>query len=505
MSIAFRISRQTWLLPFAAIIAFGGCLWGSFHFDDYSLFSANLWRPFDVRPLTYLTFWLNQLAGGRDPFGYHLVNLLLHVAAVLLLWDALKRLLPDTAAWIAAALFAVHPFQAEPVDYIFARSTLLATVLCLASLGCWLRGRRWLAVALFGAALLSKEECVAFPVFLLLVELARTPKTGGAWLRLKSALPAVSAMLGVALLAGVRVLFVTAETPGSGAGAQAGISWQSYSLAQGVVILRYLRMLVLPWGFSVDPGIPVPTLWLGIAAWIAVAVLAGVAVVFACRRNQPALWFVAGFVLLLPSSSVLPAADLAADRRLYLPMIGFAAAAGLLLQRVRPAVVAAALALLCGASIARTATWKTEASLWADAVEKAPEKVRPKIQLARAVDPERAIQILEAARRLAPNDPSIPSEEGRVFLSQGKPDLALLAFGRALALAPRSADALNNRGAALLALNQKQAAQMDFERALANDACQFEARLNLKRLGIVAPPPGRCKFTSEQHKALLGR
>ena len=57
----FRIaSRQTLVLLFAAIIAFGGCLWGSFHFDDYSLFSADLWRPFDIRPLTYLTFWVND-------------------------------------------------------------------------------------------------------------------------------------------------------------------------------------------------------------------------------------------------------------------------------------------------------------------------------------------------------------------------------------------------------------------------------------------------------------
>jgi len=135
---------------------------------------------------------------------------------------------------------------------------------------------------------------------------------------------------------------------------------------------------------------------------------------------------------------------------------------------------------------------------------KAPGKVRPRIQLARSIEPARALQILEQARALAPDDPAIPSEEGRIYISLGKPLLALPQFGRALALSPRSAEALNNRGVALLALDQKDAARQDFERALALDACQFDARLNLKRLGIVNPPATGCKYTSRQMDELTG-
>lgn len=501
--IAFRISRQSWILLFTAIIAFGGCLWGSFHFDDYSLFSSDLWRPFDIRPLTYLTFWVNELAGGRNPLGYHAVNLLLHLTAVVLLFEVLKRLTPAKAAWIAAAIFAVHPFQAEPVNYIFARSTTLATVLCLASLASWIGGHRWWAVAWFGGALLAKEECVAFPALLLLLEGWKLRQQRERRVDIKRVLWPILAMFALSVLAGIRVFVAIAENPGAPAGAQAGISWQAYGLAQGLVILRYLRMLALPWGFSVDPDIAVPPAWLGILAWLALGLLAAAAAMFALRGKQAGLWLLAGFILLLPSSSVLPVADLAADRRLYLPMIGFAAAAGVLLERVRPPVVIAALAVLTAFSVVRTQTWRTEASLWEDAARKAPHKVRPKIQLARAVEPARAIEILEGAQRIAPDNALVPSEEGRIYLSLGKPDLALMAFGRALALQPRSADALNNRGAALLALDQRQAAQADFERALAIDACQFDARLNLERLGVaIAPPPG-CKFSREQ-RTLLG-
>lgn len=480
----------------AAIIAFGGCLWGSFHFDDYSLFSTDLWRPFDIRPLSYMTFWFNDWLGGRNPIGYHAVNLLLHLIAILLLWEALGPLLPAQARLIATAIFAVHPFQADPVNYIFARSTLLATALCLAALLSWTRGRRWWAVVWFAAALLAKEECVAFPAFLLLFALATS--------RLSKEWKPIAAMFVLAVAAGIRVMLLTRSIAGSGAGAQAGVSPQAYLIAQGVVILRYLRLLLLPWGFTVDPDIQIPPVWLGVLAWLAVLSLAAVALLH-FRPARPGFWFIAGLVLLLPSSSIFPANDLAADRRLYLPMIGFAACAGLLLQRIRPAYLAAVFVLLASLSVLRTAVWRTEESLWTDAAEKAPDKLRPKVQLARAVPPDRAMSILDDAQRRAPDEPRIATEKGRVYLTLGKPAQALGEFGRALALAPRDANAINNRGAALLALDQKDAAREDFERALSIDPCEFNARLNLQHLGVVTPVPAQCRFGVEQNAALRGK
>lgn len=481
------------MLLLAAIIAFGGCSWGSFHFDDYSLFSSGLWRPLEIRPLTYATFWLNQWLGGRNPAGYHAVNLLLHLLAIVLLFEALKLIVSPQAAFIAAAIFAVHPFQSEPVNYIFARSTLLATVLCLAALACWLRGHFWWATGWFAAALLAKEECVAFPIFLLLLHFSRS--------RDSRELKPIAAMFALSAAAGVRVLLAVRNTPGSGAGAQAAVSWQTYLFTQGAVILRYLRMLIVPLGFTVDADIPTPAIPIAALAWAGVIVLAIIAS-FQFSRARAGFWFLAGLALLLPSSSIFPATDLAADRRMYLPMIGFAACAGLLLERVRPVLVAPILIILLGVSVARTATWRTEESLWTDAVAKAPAKIRPRIQLARAVDPASALPMLEQAGQIAPEDPRIPAEEGRIYLSLARPDRALPEFGRALALSPHSAEALNNRGVALLALDQKEAARADFERALAIDPCQFDARLNLTRLGIAKPPPADCRYSAEQTAAL---
>lgn len=459
------------------------------------MLTSDLWRPFEIRPLSYATFWLNEQLGGRNPAGYHAFNLLLHLVAVVLLWVAMQRFIGERAALIAAAIFAVHPFQAEPVNYVFARSTLLATVFCLAALVSWTRGRVWWATLWFAGALLAKEECVAFPAVLLLLHFAKRSE--------RAELKPIAVMFGLSVMAGIRVLLAAANVAGSGAGSQAGISWEFYLLTEGTVVLRYLRMFVIPLGFTVDADIRPPAFWVGILAWLVVLALAGVAA-FEWTRLRAGIWFLAGLVLLLPSSSVFPASDLAADRRMYLPMLGFAVCAGLLLERLRPIYLAPPLIVLVSASMIRTATWQTEESLWADAVRKAPEKVRPRVQLARAVDPGRALAILEQARQIAPENAVVATEEGSVYMTLGRPELALPEFGRALALAPQSAGALNNRGAALLALGQKEAARPDFERALAIDPCYFDARLNLMRLGITIARGPECRYTAEQNAALHG-
>jgi protein O-mannosyl-transferase len=467
----------------AALAAFGASLGAGFHFDDYAIFSdpvlgagdgwMRVWGPRQTRPLTYLTFWLNRQIGGGDPLGYHLFNLAIHLGAVVLAWECLRRLLPERAALLAAALFAIHPIQAEAVNYVWARSILLAGLLTLAALWNWIEDRRWMAVVWFALALLAKEEVAAFPIALAWLELRRaTPKSSTRW-------APIAAMLAMAIAAGARVVWATIVVPGAPAGVQAGISPLQYLLAQGYVLLRYLQLVALPYGFTVDPEIP-RAAWLGIAGW---AVLGG-GIVLALRRAPAiATWLIAGFLLLLPSSSIFPAADLAADRRMYLPMLAFAAAIAVALVRFRPEPVLAVLGIiLLGIAVQRTIVWMSDQRLWAEAVERAPGKVRPKIQLARALPASQGLELLNRARLEAPHNPEIAAETGRILLSEGQPEAALEEFGRALALNPTNAQYMNNRGVALLALGQTEAARADFVRALAFDPALAEARENLGKL-----------------------
>jgi tetratricopeptide (TPR) repeat protein len=471
--------------------------------DDYAILSDpiltsssgwwRVWEPLQTRPLTYFTFWLNYRLGGASPAGYHLVNLLLHLAAVLMLVRVLRAKLPERAGLVAAALFALHPIQAEPVLYVFARATLLATLLCLVALHAWLRDRRWAAVAWFTMALAAKEECVAFPLVLALLHMVERRDRRERW--------PIAAMLVLSLAAGLRVFAALRAHPDAPAGAQAGISLLDYFAAQGTVILRYFRLLVLPAGFTVDPDIAIPSTIVALAVWV-VLLAALVTLAMKLRTNAYAFWILAGFILLAPSSSIFPAQDLAADRRMYLPMIAFSAGLGILAARVDRRVVAGLAIILALLSFQRSLVWMSEESLWSEAVRRAPNKIRPKIQLARAVDPPRAVQLLNEAKRLAPDDANVAAELGRSLLAAGRTAEALGEFGRALALDPTSARAVNNRGVALLALGQTEAARQDFERALRIDPCQPDARSNLLQMGVkpphipgcgaaIAPPPAR--------------
>jgi hypothetical protein len=486
--------REKFLLWFAALAAFGGCVFAAFEFDDFALFTKSpVMLPAQwidcfrqTRPLTELTFWLNDALFGRSSISWHVVDLLLHLAVVALVYDVLRKLIGDRAGLIAAAIFAVHPMMTEPVAYVFARATLLATLFSLLAMRTWIAGRFWIAVVWFAAGMLAKEECAALPLVLIL--LPRDDRS--LWSRFGSLLSrdrrersfALLAMLGIATAIGLRTILAAAAIEGSHAGANAGISPLAYLASQGVVIWRYLRLFAIPWGFSIDPSLARPSLWLAIAAWAALGAVC--AIPFRGR-----FWFLMGLLLLAPSSSILPAADLAADRRMYLPMIAFCACAGVLLEKVDWRVVVAMVLALIAISIRYSILWAHPEALWSEAKRLAPQAARPRIQLARLLPPEQGLAELKDA----PDEESVATERGRLLMTLGRPAEALSAFGRALALNPNDARAISNRAVALAALGSRDAAIAEFRRALEKDACLSDARENLSKLGVQSVAPSNCR------------
>jgi protein O-mannosyl-transferase len=206
---------------------------------------------------------------------------------------------------------------------------------------------------------------------------------------------------------------------------------------------------------------------------------------------------VAAIVLLLPTSSIFPAADLSADRRMYLPILFLGAALASYVPRV--GYVVPALAVV---SLIRTYDWLDAERFWRK--QALGGSVRSQVQLARVVSPEEALRILDTAKKSNANNDLIASELGRVYLTLGAREQALAEFGRALSLAPNSPQALSNRGVALLMLKQTAAARADFERALQIDPCAFEARLNALRMGLQPSGAPNCRYPEDQQKALLG-
>jgi tetratricopeptide (TPR) repeat protein len=141
-------------------------------------------------PLVHTTFWIEYHLWALSPVGYHLVNVALHAASVLLIWQLLSRL-QVPGAWFGAALFAVHPVAVESVAWVTERKNVLSLVLALGSLICYLRfapaagvqdanhsgrnpaRRAWawyaLSLGLFVAALLSKTVVSTLPAVILVL------------------------------------------------------------------------------------------------------------------------------------------------------------------------------------------------------------------------------------------------------------------------------------------------------------------------------------------------
>ena len=134
-------------------------------------------------PLQLTSFWIEYHLWGLRPFGYHAVNVLLHVLNALLLWMVLQQL-DVPGAWLAAAVFAVHPVQVESVAWVSELKNLLSTTFYLGALLAFFRFRPlsgeaqagsppwrfyWLAIALFLCALLSKTVACSLPAVLVLL------------------------------------------------------------------------------------------------------------------------------------------------------------------------------------------------------------------------------------------------------------------------------------------------------------------------------------------------
>lgn len=179
----------------------GGFIWDDkIYVTDYPLYLApdglyRIWfstgQP-EYYPISYTALWLEWRLWGRNPTGYHLVNLALHVAAALAIWAILRKLC-ISGAFLASLLFAVHPANVEAVAWIFQFRGLLAILFFLLSMLAYLRteegrgprgeGRAFagenrglssvgwylLSLLAFALAMLSKGSVAILPVVLLLI------------------------------------------------------------------------------------------------------------------------------------------------------------------------------------------------------------------------------------------------------------------------------------------------------------------------------------------------
>ncbi|MBV8843763.1 MAG: tetratricopeptide repeat protein [Bryobacterales bacterium] len=452
-----------WAAALAALFlileAYGPALNGPFVLDDrylpffkpdYQSIPLSGWIN-GLRPLLMFSFWMNYAANGIDPYVYHVTNVVLHllnsvlvalIAAKLLEWAGTEKNIARSALGVfAGALFLLHPIQTEAVAYVASRSEVLSVFFYYAAYCVFLYRRSaqitWLraiaVLALFGAAASTKEHTLTLPVLLLLTDLywgnvgrdamprriANPPTEAevGQKARLQSVranlrlygMLAIGAALGAI---GVARVLSSADTAGFRV---PGLTPINYFFTQCRVVWMYVRLVLLPIGQNLDPDIAITRTALDPAAWL--GLLAAAALIVAAwiyRRRWPLAAFgvFVFFLLLAPTSSIVPIQDPMAERRVYLPFLGLALIAIEFLRylklRQRVMIEVPVLVLLFVLTYQRSTKWASPLALWTDAVEKSPRKLRPRSQLAFAYyeqqNCQKAAESYEIASRLAPPD-----------------------------------------------------------------------------------------------------
>jgi hypothetical protein len=445
---------RRWLLPATvALLALAACITSlghDFTYDDryvimmnervhslrgfWRFFAQSYWPPKfggdGYRPIVILLFALQWVAGGGAPWVFHLVNIVLAVATALAVYWMALALLPEIGAWLAAALFAVHPVHVEVTGNMVGQAELLVGLSLAVGMGLYLRRRRdgrldtptvGLLALLFAIALFSKEHGAVFPILLLAAEwtVVRDERSWRA--RVVTLRPLFLALIAVTLGYVKLRSLVQADLAGfapyaafrflnMGAAARIGTMLHEFPrIAQLMLFPTRLSADYSPSDVIIANGIGVDELP-GIMLVLCTLVLAVVLRRRAAVASFGLLWFIVAYG---PVNNVLlPTGIVTAERTLFLPSVGVMLVLAVTLlylldgaeRRTRLALSGLAGVLLMlglGKSIVRQRVWHDNDILFDQTVRDAPLSYRAHLLRGRNLALKKRLREAEAELRHA--------------------------------------------------------------------------------------------------------
>ena len=457
-----RISRTLFacgLILITVVMIYSNIYHAPFVFDDAGRIVENvkirnltnylsLDRLLRPRGIVDLTFALNYRFGHLEVFGYHLVNIIIHILTGFLVYflaltifrrashlSQSSKTAPTNSSTIplmalfTALIFVAHPIQTQAVTYTVQRYASMAAFFYMASVLFYLKGRleqegvnagkssrgkpsresrpRVFVFYTFSAvcgmlAFLSKENSASLPGVILLVEYLLVERTWRSWKRRLSwfALAFVLWAFFVVLILMVRKsgtdLGALFEDVSGQASQSARVGRWRYLCTQFNVLVIYIRLLFVPIKQSLDYAYAFKKGFFDgytPLAFLFLAGLIGVGIREVKRRPVISLgifWF---FITLSVESSVVPIKDALFEHRLYLPMFGFSLIVSTVLfsifstRRFRAIALSMIIVIALGAAtFRRNQLWKDDVLLWADVVSKNPRNWRGYLNLGSALE-----------------------------------------------------------------------------------------------------------------------
>jgi tetratricopeptide (TPR) repeat protein len=545
-------TRQSWLLAATIVLALAlaasaNSVVNGFVYDDtYIVVKAarhsldGWWRDFGrtywpeqwggdgYRPLTVIAFRIEWVLGGGKPFLFHAVNVGLHAfTAVAVFWMA-GAFLPFAAAFVVAALYAVHPVHVEAIANVVGQSELWVALLATLAVGLFIHGRRagaitwprWAAIgALYLAACFFKEHAIVLPALLALAELTVVSDSASLRERLvRMRMPAVAlAAAGLAYF-----LVRSSVVLDGGSGFVPFLPFQVVRFTGGDRVLtavgvapEWLRLLLWPARLTAEYS----PQYVEIAQGPSIAQLPGLLVLLgtlglcaATWRRNPATAFGIGWLVLtlLPMSNfIIPAGFIVAERTLLLPSVGVMIAVGsavpwlyerferrLALQRAAGLAFALLVVLGIARSYGRNQVWHDEERLFRQSVVDSPDSYRAHYILGSYLFQQKrkneGEQHLRRALQLFPYDPVVMMTLAEQYRGIKLCAPAIELYRIAQEIAP------SMRGHLGLAVCLLETLELDEAKRVALNAIRWSGNVREARSIIAAADAGRDSLTARR-------
>jgi tetratricopeptide (TPR) repeat protein len=488
--------------------------------EAWRMFGQTYWPPDEgaslYRPLTIIVFSIQWALGHGSAFPFHLTNILLYAIVAVALFRLALLLMPLPAAFVAAALFAVHPLHTEVVANVVGQAELWVALLVIVAVYRYVRARRKGALpyhevailaALYFAACMFKEHAIVLPALLVAAELTVVGNRRSVD-RARELWPlfVTLAFAGV-LFVVLRTLVVGRLTQGGPNVLLLGVPYSTRLFTMLRVFMEWIRLFVWPANLSADYSsrrIEAATSF--DASMVApLLVIAGlVAIAWSVRRSKPAVTFGflwAGINLLMPSNLVVVTGNVLAERTLFLASAGLVICAGVAAVelwkvmsergRVRRLATITALTALLAAGIFRSSTrnvaWHDNETLFRQTVADVPMSYRAHWMLAEYLTDagqtaEGLDEMLLAVVLGRKNDPGLLSFAADRFRMANQCPRAMGMYRKALDIDPTLPELRFNASVCLLQLGK-----FDEAKALARQGLKSASNDgHLQRVLVVA-------------------
>ncbi|MBL7910473.1 MAG: tetratricopeptide repeat protein [Bacteroidia bacterium] len=439
------------LIVYSKFLFFGHISWD----DPEMVFKNKFVKAFDVTalfsnhfvgnyiPVTMLAHSIGWLLFENTDGAHHFINLLFHLINGILVYQLGKRLFKnDLIANLGAVIFLLHPMQVESVGWIGELKNVLSTTFYLAGVLSYLNFTEHskikdyiLCFLFFVLGCLSKSSVVIFPITLICIDILIQKKVAPKFLVNKIPFILLAVLFGI--------INIKTQTADQFINHSHEFPFYQRIGFAGFALLKYLILFLVPVNLSVIYPYPEISNAVFVVGFSGLLIIAGLIFLFIKQKKYSALaillFILANLILVL---QFLPFGEvLYADRYMYVPLIGFAWLAGLLISKlkIQPILISLiSIVLFSVFSFSRTNDWKSALSLYEDINKKYPNQFivlnSAGVESMFLNEDNKALEYLNKAVSVAPRNYKGFYNRGLLYLKNNKPQDAVKSFNQVIEL-----------------------------------------------------------------------